>query len=544
MGNDAGMRGTDISAKTLWVLRNARMHADDPALRTASGFAQAAGVHRSQVGRWENGSVEVTFELVRRYEEVLGLPERQLACAIDVFGRRILPAQPVSATMRRDPPDVDATLVLLEKTFTNERMTGLEWDQLSRELERMPHALIRHSDWEQLVRRCNAEIGINTDLDFALRQGAAIRFVRHPRSANVVTQLAEDILKDPGAQVYADIAAVLRYTTHPAAMEVLMGQLREPTNDHALRAGLLALTSLIAGRRLSHEQMIEATRLALGYLRDQRRPFRVRRGAANLIRAVQLPSRARIAAGLTGDNQAFAASIIMAGRARGVDELRELEERVRKTLDATLSQRDQNDPVLKGLLEAAISVTNEEENGAAMSILMLSPQGRLLGRMYTQELVRSLERNDHVAAHECLGVLSWVMQPEELDVMTEYACSPDLPGDFVYESAVAVAHAYEELGPERDAREDRLLLSLEHRITGAIPSRLPESAIRGLTYSLGMRGRMDIIDSISAALSTGALVPSTPEIGVRTKHILGWWQSLPDHIRPLRQNPRRWVSQA
>ena len=74
-----------------WVLRNARLHASDPALRSAAGFAQGAGrvdpVHRAQVGRWEGGGVEMTRALVRRYETALELPEGQLLTTIDLFAR-------------------------------------------------------------------------------------------------------------------------------------------------------------------------------------------------------------------------------------------------------------------------------------------------------------------------------------------------------------------------------------------------------------------------------------------------------------------------
>jgi hypothetical protein len=140
-----------------WVLRNARLHAADPALRSAAGFAQGAGraapVHRAQVGRWEGGGVDLTRALVRRYESVLELPEGPLLSAIDLFARSREPIRSAAALPPRGEPDVAETLELLERALGDDRMTGLDWDRLSDHLGRMPHAMIRSSDWEALFRR-------------------------------------------------------------------------------------------------------------------------------------------------------------------------------------------------------------------------------------------------------------------------------------------------------------------------------------------------------------------------------------------------------
>lgn len=532
------MQSANLAQQTLWVLRNARVHAEDPALRSANGFAAGAGrapaVHRAQVGRWESGTVEVTHDLVRRYERVLALPEGQLLTAIDVFSRSHVPMRAPSAIHPREAPDVGATLALLERAFTTERMAGTHWDRLSGDLARMPQALIRGGDWEHLVRRCNLEIGVSLNLDFAQRLGAAVRFVRHPRSGEIVTQMAQDVLRDPEAQLYADVASVLRYTEHPAAAQVLLGQLREPTNNHALRAALLALTSLIAGGRLGAQVTVEATRLTLEHLRDTDRPFRVRRGAANLIRAVDLPNRDRLAAGLTVDNQRFAASIIMAGRSRGADELHELQTRVRQTLEHQLSQKDQQDPVLTSVLRAAIGDTNEERNGNALAVLMLSPQGRVVGITYAAELSQSLARGDLVAAHECMSVLSWLMQPEIVDQMTDLACGTDMTGDFVYEAATLVGNCQEVPGPACDAREERLRVRFAEVVAQSHDAAAVEPVLRGFAYALGMRGRIDCIDALAAGIASGELPAGSPAVAAKAASVLGWWQRLPAHVRPER----------
>lgn len=536
--NEAAIQHIALDTKVLWVLRNARVHAADPAVRGASGFATGGGrspaVHRAQVGRWESGAVALTYDLVRRYEQVAALPEGQLLAAIDACARATAPGTAVPTLHRRGGPDAAEALVLVERALSTERMTGLDWDHLSRTVARMPHVLLRTSDWENLLRRLNQEISVSLELEFALRYGAAVRLVRHPRSESVVARIAEDGLRDPDEQVYVDIASVLRYTSHAAVVEVLVDQLRDPTNDHALRSALLALTSHVERGRLTPQRVIEVTRLAVEHLRDTTRSFLVRRGAANLIRAVDLPGRDRLAAGLTVDHQQFAASIIMAGRVRRPDELRDLRLRVRTTLAQTLSPADLEEPVLDAVIAAAIGETNEETNGTALALLMLSPQGPVVGRAYVTELVDALSSGNAVAAHECLAVLSWLAQPEALDVLTDIVCDATADRDLVYEAANALGNCVEDPSSARRERDARLIARLTEIVRTSTVAGQADSLIRGFAYTLGMRGRYDMLDGLLSDLDSGRLEPAVPEVAARARNLLNWWSALPAHIRPLR----------
>jgi hypothetical protein len=532
------MQYGDLGQKTLWVLRNARIHAADPEVRGASGFAAGAGraapVHRSQVGRWESGAVAVTHELVRRYEQVLDLPEGQLLATIEVFARMLAESSTPAALQQRSEPDPHETLALLERALSTEPMSGLDWDRLSGNLARMPHVLLRERDWEAMFRRCNQETGLSLDLEFAQRYAAAVRFVRHPRTEALVARLAEAGLRDPAEQLYVDIASLLRYASHPAVIDVLVGQLRNPTNDHALRSALLALTSHVQRGRLASHGVIEVVRLALEHLRDTERSFRVRRGAANLIRVVDLPGRERLAAGLTVDNQNFAASIIMAGRSLRPGELRDLRVRIRRTLDHWLSPSDREEPVLDAVIAAAIGETNEETNGNALAVLMLSPQGPVVGRAYIEELRAALRDGNDVAAHECLSVLSWLMQPEALDLVTEVACDPGGNVDLAYEAATAVGNCIEPVGPVREAREARLLARLTDVVREGARAADAEALLRGHAYALGMRGRYDLLEGVISDLDAGRLQAASPALATMTRDLIGWWQGVPEHVRPVR----------
>ncbi len=518
-----------------WVLRNARMHARDHTLRSAAGFAQGAGiaepVHRSQVGRWENGRVEVTRGLVRRYETVLALPEGQLLAAIDFFSRARNPLRSTATLSPREEPDVDETLALLERALAEDRMSGLDWDRLSDNLGRMPHAMIRARDWEALLRRGLEELSLSLHLDYAQRSDALARLAGHPRSGAIVAGMAEEVLGQPEAQFYNDTLTLLSFTTHPQAIAVLLGQLHDPTNTSARRACLLVLTTLGRAGRLDRETKSEAAMLAVRHLRDSSQPYRVHRGAANLVRELGPTGSQRLANALTSEDRRTAALIIRDGRAISSQAIREAHRRIRAALDVGDGRGSASEPVLNELIETALGDTNEEDRSNALGIIMISPQSRVIGRVHAQAFAHAYARGDHVAVHESLTVLTWMGQPGDLDLFERVALSPVAPSDVVMEAGYVVGNTVEAATRRRDDRE----AAFARRIAEVIATARGEAAadeLRGLTYVLGMRGRYDLIGSLIESLPPqGVDRSSTTEVARR---VLSWWLDIPPHLRPVR----------
>ncbi|GAA3694068.1 hypothetical protein GCM10022399_08210 [Terrabacter ginsenosidimutans] len=532
-----------LSEEMQWVLRNARLHAADPALRSAAGFAQGAGraepVHRAQVGRWENGGVEMTRALVRRYETVLALPEGQLLSAIDFFARSRKPVRSAATLPPRTDPDVDATLVLLERALADERMTGLDWDRLSDNLGRMPHAMVRASDWERIFRRLLQELSLGLHLDYARRAEALARLAGHPRSGAVVAGLAEEVVARPDAQFYNDTLSLLQFTRDPQALSVLLGQLREPTSPSSLRACLIVLTTLVRGARLDPETRLEAVRLAVRHLRDPDQPYLVHRGAANLVRTLGPAGSHRVAAVLTAEDRQAAASIIRDGRAITSRAIREAHQRIRSVLEAGEGRAAAGEPILGDLLQTALGETNEEDRSNALCILMLSPQSSIIGSVHAAAFADAMARQDHVAAHESATVLSWMGQVEDLDMFERYALSPATPPTVAMEAGYVVGNTVEGPGRRRDEREAAFARRVAEVVaagTGSGPAELQDELhaelLRGLVYVLGMRGRRDLLRALADALPVPGPDPrAMPEIA---RGILGWWLAVPEHLRPER----------
>lgn len=536
-GSARGGPGEEALASYIqWVLRNARAHAADPALRTAAGFAAGGGrapqVHRAQVGRWESGAVEVTYDLVRRYETVLGLPEAQLLCAIDYFSRQ---EQRVRATPTLYPhglPDLTETLELLERALSNDPMTGHDWDRLSGNLGRTPGALIRSGDWEHLIRRCVAEVGSSLHLEFTLRDEAAMRLAGHPRSADVVARIADEALSDPSAQLYSDLAGLIQYANSRAGLAVLVKHLRAPVNDDALWAALFSMTTLLRAGQVPGDVAREAAGLSLEHLRDPGRSFRVQRAAATILRTLDLPGRNRLVFGLTPAARRFAASIILEGRALDREAHAGVSKRVRRALAEDHAMREPVDAVLAGLIATALGESHETSRSNALAILMLSPQGRVVGRAYAAELARAQAADERVPSHECLSVLTWLIQPGDLAVPSDLACSADAEPELAAAAGIVVGNSAEPLGPEHEARDLRLLaaaLELARSSTDG-PGGADLAALRyrwrGLAYALAMRGRYDLLARVHEAVPGGDAPAGLARATVR------WWLDLPEHLRP------------
>ena len=207
--------------------------------------------------------------------------------------------------------------------------------------------------------------------------------------------MAEEVVAKPDATFYNDTLSLLQFTVHPQALSMMFGQLREPTNSSSLRACLIVLTTLVKGARLDRDLRLEAARLAVRHLRDPAQPYRVHRGAANLIRALGPAGTSRLATVLTAEDRRVAASIIRDGRAVSAQAIREAQQRVRAALDLGEGHTLAREPVLSQLISTALGETNEEDRSNALAILMISPQSRVIGRVHVAALVESLRAARH-----------------------------------------------------------------------------------------------------------------------------------------------------
>ncbi|MBB2986647.1 hypothetical protein [Terracoccus luteus] len=538
-----------LKRETAWVVRSAR-RAARPAVSMAAvgrGGVDPDGVgyaphHTSTVKRWEEAASDLTYWNVRRYEFLLGLPHGQLTCAVDHLARW---RQPVRQQAVLRPPEarpVAETLELLEKALSTERMTGADWDLLTDDLGRMPHPLVRDRDWEAMLRRLVAECVVNLDVEYLLRDEAAARLAGHPRSGQIVARFVRSVIDDPGSQFFNDTLTLLQFTDEPQALGILAEQLREPANDHALRACLFALTTLARGRRLPPQYLRDVVPSALRLVRDTSLPYRVQRGAANVIRSVASDVGVQLATALSLEDQRAAASILLSGRAVDRDTLARMKRGVRAHMDAGVADT-WDEPELQLLVDTALGSTDEHDRGMALSVLMLVPQGHWVGRAQAQQLREALAADDDVAALETLAVLSWLVQSEDAPLLVDLALDPTRPAALAAEAATVLGNITDRDAGQAVDADRRLALGIftalrgipdDTRRLGARTGATPDAVLRvhGFAYALGMRGRFDLM----AGIRNSPLL-TEHEYGAELAGILDYWLDLPEHIRPPAGEP-------
>ncbi len=526
-----------------WVLANAREHAADPVLRTAAGFARAGRktVHRAQVGRWESGETGASYRLVRRYENVLGLPNGQLLRAIDFLGRERhkVSAVPVLAPALTDSwlEDTDA---LIERALSTAPMSGVDWDNLSAMLGAHPDTLLRSSDWGDLMMRCSQETAVHVGLEFAQRHEALIRLAGHPRSGKVVVELAATVLADPTTQIFSEAVDLLQHTHHPLGVPLLLAQLDASPAEAALWTVLYTLTTLVESGRVSLEDRMRAGTHALDLLR-QDQPVRIHRAAADLLRAVDPPTRHRIVSALHADSRSRIATIVLGGSARLDTEAARLAARIEGRLQDTIGVGARWAPQLRRLISRTTSVTHDDARGNALAVLMLSPQGPAVGDAYAAELRRALAQGQRVLADDALSVLSWLLQPGDIPTLLDLVVDP--AGEVVpaMQAAIAIgncrpgAAAMWRQQPDRRSVVDRdeicsrVFASARLRIP--TPGADPRSTARGHCYLLGMASRTDLLGEIilSARQHAEAGCAGAAEWVMAAQ----WWHDRPEWARPI-----------
>lgn len=511
-----------------WLLSSARCYAEDPRVRSAAAFARGGGaaapVHRSQVSRWEAGEVAPSYAMVQRYERVCNLPEGQLCTAVDLVNRDECHIAPVPALQRPPSPDpVAEAETLLVDALGNVPLTGLGWDRLSALLGDLPAALLLPDQWRDLIRRGLQEVDVSVRLQYLQREEALGRIVGHPRAGEPVVDLVWEVLNDPSAQVYSEAAALLPYCPHPRAVDMLTNIVRHPVNVHALRAGLFISSVMLRDGRMRNQSAVDLVNVALGYCKDTDMPYRVRRSAADVLRALKPDSRRRIAHALDRNPGDLRVTSIADGNGPyPVQNLRAVRRRVRFSLEEQLGPTITDETPLMHLLDYLTVETNDDHRSHALWLLMILPFGPAVGRAYVEELRRALDHRDMLAIHEALSVLCSLAPIDDLTTIVDVAVREhDLPAgdDAAVEACWALGNAK---GTDTgDHTPDR---RVEEAVAAVLNQRAsaPPRLLEAWAYALGMRGQHDILNRL------GSLHDHQPD--ETWEKARRWWLDLPPYL--------------
>lgn len=503
--------------RTAWVLQSARVFAADPELRSrtalADGVGRAAPVHRSQVGRWESGSTAMQYELVRRYETVLGLPEHQLVCLLDHLHRDATPARPHPALRITKDGESELWEPLLDRVLSTDRMRGIDWDLLSAHITAAPNFYLRQHDWRDLVQRCVQEMEVATGLEYGLRAEAVARLASHRRSIGTVTELVDDTLGRPDRLIYSETACLLQFSPDPQASQILVGHLREPVNFHAWQWSAAALTTLIRRGQTAEPLLRTAMSSAWHMLREENAPPGVHLAAAALMRAADTMADGRrrpqpAPEHLSGPT----ARVLHSGSPADDERMR----RIRLRIDASLADRlvdgDHDSAVLRDLL-ADLNTVERQARGHVLAVLELSPYGEYVADAYLAELDDTIGYGAPEEAHDILAVLCALSSPRHVPQLLRHLCAPEVSAQLVNDLGVAIGNS-----GAAGYVEPIAALARQH-----IAAAGPDSALiaRGLTYALGMAGHRDLLAQLRQETTDPGWVVA-----------LEWWLGVPGHIAP------------
>jgi transcriptional regulator with XRE-family HTH domain len=527
---------------TAWLLRSARAYTPTSRGMTAARFAQGddvyPAVHRSQVSRWESGHTEPTYGLVRRYEDLCGIPAGQLVTAVDLVYRHDRPRVHRPHLSRPLPDDrVAAVAPLLDACLAGDVLTGADWDFLSAAIADVPDVLAPRSVWVHLLRRLLTELAASVGAPYLRRVEAVARLGGHPRARDAALEVADDLLTDPSAQVYAEAASMLAYVDHPGTAPMLQRVLRDPVSPNAVRAALFASATLLRERRADPDDAYQLVRSAHSLSTDPRQPYRVRRSAADVLLALAPDSRERIASRMRTTPEELTVASIVAGTGPMPPRVATaLRGRVLAHLRHSLGPDAAEDPDLVRLLRMVTLETNDDRRSDALELLMVAPHGPAFGHAYTNELVDAASTRDMVRVHETLAALVCLAQPGNIDTPLAIAArqgSLDLGPDAAIEASWAVGNAALTAG-DRRAAAAAIRTAVHDALTGVRPA--TPSLLEAWAYLLGRQGLLGDLDlPPTPNLST----PPTRHTGgeglaVRAwaawEHATRWWSDQPPYV--------------
>jgi hypothetical protein len=286
---------------------------------------------------------------------------------------------------------------------------------------------------------------------------------------------------------------------------------------------------MLRDRRVEPDTALELAQLALDCCRDADLPYRVRRCAADVLRALTPRARRRIVSDLrSGSTDQALASILEDEGPRPLAQSKALGNRIRQRVQEQLGSDVPGDDDLLRLLRHVTVETNDQRRADALELMMLLPFGPVLGTAYADELRDSMARGDVPGMHECLGVLSFLATAAEAPLLADLAVTSwdAADGQVAVEASWALGNL-RGTSTELSRAEERVARAVRRAL--ADRKQVPEDLYPAWAYALGMRGRLDLLSELTAS----------PQLrrGRGWAEARRWWLDLPGHLPPGKIGP-------
>jgi len=515
-----------------WLLRANRLLGDDEKLTSLTAFAEAfhggcwpGPASPSQVSRWETAAVPAGFGVLRRYEQLLGLAPGRLTAIADWAYRKAsgLPGPPV-LSRGLDPADprvYDRTEQLLEQALSAGKMAGRDWDELTACLAAFPAAFIYpRTAWAELGERLLAELLVTDGLAWLFRVEAITRLLAHPRARPPVIAACASLAADPACQVVIEPLTILDQTADYNASVHVLAQLANPSSERALRGALLAAVEKTSRRHFRPAQLRAIAAAAAGLLPSADPPGEVGILAAELLRQAPLRQFSSARDRLRSGTSSIAQAILAYGRTTSPEGSAAILARVLAAVTAAMPASPRvgpdSDPMLSRLVSDLLFSPNQNQRLLAGQLIAATPYRGPVGAALAAELATAPATQAVPLTTALLAAMPSVGRPADRPTVERFAHAPGLPAPITDAAAWHLAHV--------PGRSDRLFwytaIGVHRNRWQRTRSQASISALRGLTYSLGIGQHDDLLRVVRA----DTRLPGS----VRTA--AAWWLNIPERI--------------
>lgn len=524
----------DVPARVAWLLRVNRLYARDEGWGRLGTFAAAfrgglhpGGVSESKISRWETGAVRAPYLALRRYEQLLELPECLLVAAADTVYRYAAPAASGPPTLDRGdllapgPTAHRALEDLIDRAQSSAVMSGAQWDELTGRISATPDlVLVPRRTWASLAERVLAEMIIADGVPWLQRFEALNRLLGHPVGQGAAVAALATAAADPTNEGFIETVCALDASRHPDASRHVLRQLVHPTNERARYGALLACVRKVKYGHFTQDQLRGLVQLVGGFLVDAGSFADARVLAAELLRRLpsDLPGSAgqRLRRVVVGDPTLD--QVLSAGRLADQETGRVLVDRVVAQVTVGMG-RDLprfHDELLPALVDEMLYDPVLDIRLYASMAIYATPYRSPMAQALGAELGRALAARDTPLTASILGALRFLGGPAQRPLVERLILAAGLQAEV---SAAAAEH----LGHIGGASDDRFwTAALARHGEGWRRRRDPasEATLHGLVYGLGMARNDALLQRIRADSEAPAPVRSAA----------AWWAGRPELI--------------
>lgn len=231
----------DVAARVAWVVRMARVTAEDAGDTRLRTMAQRLGSSAAQLSRVETGQRR-DGRLVDGYERELGLPEGSLRAPIDILCRTFPSESPRDLDPGTPVEGVRALSRLTEQLLSDEPVTGGTWLRWARTLAQPGNIALPESMFERLVTRLVDELARSVGHAYPTRY-EALALLRCSDYGGLVLEVARAQVARPYAQGLADLMSGVGEAVTADAVDWCVTLLLDE-REHVAVCGALALENM------------------------------------------------------------------------------------------------------------------------------------------------------------------------------------------------------------------------------------------------------------------------------------------------------------